>query len=113
MRGFSRDSSVLPRGSSGTVGGAQSTGTSPEEVMRKMLVKWLSFTIDVDLRDIRDLLRTEHLVAAAEVCCGRARGGRQPIAGTTTTPSVHEHDKNIEAVVVHLATLTEMEWGTR
>jgi hypothetical protein len=112
MKGLARDSSKLIRGSDRSSVVGQDNGTSPEDVMRKMFVRWLSSVLErggqrLQLRDIRDLLRTEILVAVAGLCCG------EPIPNASTTPSHHDHDRNIEAVVLHLASKTEMEWGSR
>jgi len=80
--------------------------------MRKCYLNWVNFTLSSngkpgDLRDLRDLLRTENLVNLAEICC------REKIPGAVSTPSVREHDRNIEVVIAHLATKTELEWGAR
>ncbi len=80
--------------------------------MRKCYLTWANFTLadhmkPAGLRDLRDLLRTENLVNLAEICC------RESIPGTVANPSVQQHDRNIEAVIAHLATKTEIEWGAR
>lgn len=54
---------------------------------------------------MRDLFRTEALVALAEGCCG------EPIPNSIAKPSVRDHDTNIEAVIRHLGTKTRIEWG--
>ncbi len=87
-------------------------GTSPEDVFRRMNVRWANHRLSCDasgpLVDIRDLFRSENLVQLAESCAGR------PIEGANAKPgSQNEHDRNVEAVVTHLATKTELEWGAR
>ena len=58
------------------------------------------------LKDLRDLLRTEHLVKLTELCTGNAVPG-----AVSANPRPENHDTNIRACVSVLAPLTTLEWG--
>jgi hypothetical protein len=87
------------------------SGVSPEDIMRKIFLRWVNFKLSVNeafkpLLDLRDLFRSENLLPLTEACTGSA------VPDAVAKPALPvDHDKNFEAIVKHLATKTSIEWG--
>jgi hypothetical protein len=82
------------------------SGVSPEDIMRKIFLRWVNFKVSSSLLDLRDLFRSENLLPLAEACTGSA------VPDAVAKPALPvDHDKNFEAIVKHLATKTRIEWG--
>ncbi len=77
--------------------------------MRKMFLRWINFRMQgrgVELQDLRDLFRTERLVALTEAVLG------EPVAGANPTPRLEcNHDENISLCINAIASKTSVEWG--
>ena len=57
------------------------------------------------MRDLRDLFRSNHLVALAEAATG------EEVPGKVNAAMPHEHETNFEAVVKFVGARTRIEWG--
>ena len=87
---------------------SQVSGSSPEEILRKEYTRFFNWKLEgkkMTLLDLRDLTRTENLVALCTELCGR------PVPGAVERPSVRDHDHNIACVVNMLSEETTIEWG--
>ncbi len=87
------------------------TGSSPEDIMRKIFLRWANFKLSSNeafkpLLDLRDLFRSENLLLLTEACAG------EPVPDAVSKPALPaDHDKNFDAVVKQLAARTRIEWG--
>ncbi len=83
-----------------------SSGASPEDIMRKIFLRWANFKLSAKLLDLRDLFRSENLLSLTEACMGG------PVPDCIAKPALPaDHDANYSAVVTALATKTKIEWG--
>lgn len=77
--------------------------------MRKMFLRWINFRLQasgLELQDLRDLFRTERLVALTEAVLG------EKVEGANPTPRLEgNHDDNISLCVHAIARKTSVEWG--
>ncbi len=66
-------------------------GSSPEDIMRKIFLRWINYRMSVarPFLDLRDMFRTENLLALTELCLGA------PVSGAIAKPSLPaDHDTN-------------------